>query len=89
MTGSTVIDDAGVIEHGVKKTAGNVADAAIFRGRQVIDVLADGRHPIVAGRAVVHDTGMIKHRGGKCRGAVTVGAIPGGGHMVGWLTQGD
>jgi len=89
VTGRAVVDDAGVIEHGVEKTAGDVTDAAILGGRQVIDVLADGRHAIMAGRAVVHDAGMIKHRGGKCRGAMAIGAIPGRGHMVGWFAQGD
>lgn len=33
MTGSTVIHDTGVIEHGVNKTAGDVTDAAILGGR--------------------------------------------------------
>ena len=66
-----------------------MTNAAIFRGGQVVDVFTGSGHPIMAGRAVIHDTGMIKHRRSKRRRAVTVGAIPGGGYMVGWLTQGD
>ena len=55
-----------MIEHGIKKTAGNVTDAAILGRRQVVGMFAGGRHPIVTGGTVVHDAGMIKDRGGKC-----------------------
>ena len=64
-----------MIKHAGSETAGFVADAAIFRGRNVVDLHAHRRRPIVAGSAVIHDAGMIKHRTNKSRGVVAHAAI--------------
>jgi len=58
-----------------------VADTAIFRGGQVIGVLAAGGNTIVAGSAATRDTRMIKHASGKTADAMTHPAILGGGDM--------
>ena len=70
MTGGTVIHDTGVIEHGIEKAAGDMTDATVLGGRQVVDMFASGRYPIMAGGTVIHDAGMIKHRRGKRRSAM-------------------
>ena len=89
VTRGAVIYDTGMIEHGIEKAAGDVTDAAIFGGRQMVNMFTSGGRPIMARCTVIHDTGMIKHCGGKCRGTMAVRTILGCGYMCRGLTQGD
>ena len=83
MAGNTVIDDTGVIKNDIGEGAGDVADTAILRGRNVAGMLWRGRRccTAVAGRTVIHDAGMIKGGTGKIRAVMTGAAILGGGNM--------
>ena len=70
-------------ENRVRKSAGDVADAAILRGRKVAGTLWSGRRccSAVAGCTVTHDAGMIKGGAGKGRAVMTGAAILGGGNV--------
>ena len=66
-----------MIENRIRKSTGDVTDAAILRGRNVVGTLWRGRWccSVVARCAVTDDTGVIKGGAGKVRGVVTDAAI--------------
>ena len=75
-------------EHPCCKATGLVADTTILGGRDVIGLLAERRHTVVARSAVIHDARVIKHRGEKTGGAMTHTAILGSGYVRHRLTYG-
>ena len=72
-----------MIENRIRKSTGDVADAAILRGRKVVGTLWRGRRccAAVTRCAVTDDTGVIKGGAGKVRGVVTDAAVFTGGNM--------
>jgi len=89
VTGSTIVNDTRMIEHRVEETAGDVTDAAVFRGWQVVGMFTDSHYAIVTGGTIIHDAGMIKHRRRERRCIVAVRAIAGRGYVRCRFAQGD
>ena len=59
-----------------------MANIAILRGGQVVDMFAGSHNAIVTGCTVIHNSGVIKHCSGKRRSTMAVGAIYDGGNMT-------
>jgi hypothetical protein len=88
VTGSAIIDDAGVIEGCRAEVIRVMADAAILIGVHVAVVFTRGEITIMAGPAVILDTQVIKGCGYKTGGLVAIDAIPVSRHMEVGFTGG-
>lgn len=73
-----------MIENRVREGSGDVADAAILCGGNMVGTFLRGRRccSVVAGCAVTDDTGVIKGGAGKVCGVVTDAAILTCGNMA-------
>lgn len=81
VTGSTIIDDSGMIEACRHEPAGGVTDAAILVGIDMVGFLGCGETGVMAGGAVIHDAGMIEGGRQETRGHVTITTVSVGRHM--------
>ncbi len=81
VAGSTIVDDAGMIEACRHEAAGSMTDTAILVGVDMIGFLGRGETSVMTGCAVIHDTGMIETCRQKTRGHVTVAAVTVGRYM--------
>ena len=81
MTGSTIVNDAGMIESCRHEATGRMADTAVLIGIDMIDFFGCGKTGFMTGRAVIHDAGMIESCRQKTRGHVTVATVSVGRHM--------
>ena len=88
MTGNTIVDDAGMIEHRADEAARGMTDTAILIGINMTECFVSGENTIMTRLAVIHDAGVGKRRGQKTRGLVTLDAITVGWHMVVGLSWG-
>lgn len=89
MTGSTIVHDAGMIEHRARKTiTDGMTDTTILIGLRMIICFTCGEYAIMTRLAVIHDAGMIKGPRYKTRGDMALTAIIAGWHMAGRLACG-
>ena len=83
VAGSTIVDDAGVIESGREEAAGIVTDTTILVGWYMVERLAEGKRTVMTGPAVIDDADMTESGRDEAGRYVTLAAVSGGWHMVG------
>ena len=81
VAGSTIIDDAGMIEGCRHEATGGMTDTAILIGVDMVDLLGGGETGIVTGRAIIYDAVMIEACRHKARSHVAVTAVGIGRYM--------
>ena len=81
VAGSTIVDDASMIEGCRHEAAGGVTDPAILVSVDMTGFLGCGETGVMTGGAVIHDTGMIEGCRQETRSHVTVATVIVGRHM--------
>jgi len=90
VAGSTIVDDAGMIEGCRYEAAGVVTDPAVLVSVDMVGFLGCGETGFMTGGAVIHDTGMIEGSRQETRGHVTIATVSVGRHMeVGFAGGGN
>ena len=83
MTGSTIVYDAGMIEHRAGKAPGRMTNTTVLISLWMIICFTYGECTIMTRLAVIHDSDMIKGPRYKARGNMALTAILIGRHMAG------
>ena len=90
VAGSTIINDAGMIEGCRHEAAGGMTDATILVSVDMVGLFGCGETGVMTGHAVIHDAVMIEACRYKTRGHVTVATVSIGRHMeVGFAGGGN
>ena len=84
MTGSTIVYDAGMIEHRAGKAPGGMTNTTVLISLRMIICFTYGECTIMTRLVVIHDSGMIKGPRYKARGLVAHAAILSCWHMIRW-----
>ena len=81
VAGSTIVDDAGMIEGCRYEATGIMTDPTVLVSVDMIGFLGCGETSVMTGGAVIHDAGVIEGSRQEARGYVTIAAVTVGRHM--------